>query len=158
MICVDKVLCVRAQRASFVDLTATLTRSLFDPGFPTPPAASIVLWKNRFLTQNNWTRVGDVFPMQSRPDAVYYRPHVIYNPATKLCVVRLAASLLRCALRRPPLPSLVLHARPSSYILWTNAQNSTACPAGSHGKCYFTATSPTPEGPFRYHVRKRRGR
>lgn len=45
---------------------------------------SIVLWTNRYLSQNNWTRVRDVFPMKSRPVATYYRPHVIYNPSTKL--------------------------------------------------------------------------
>jgi hypothetical protein len=67
----------------------------------------------------------------------------ILSEQGRACRLTLRLTMSNVIRRHPPL---------SSYVLWINAQNSSACPQNSAGKCYMTATSPTPEGPFEYHV------
>eukprot|EP00035_Acanthoeca_spectabilis_P010325 m.182837 g.182837 ORF g.182837 m.182837 type:complete len:289 (+) comp14984_c0_seq5:392-1258(+) len=48
---------------------------------------NISLYTSPNLTSGSWSYAGDLLPMASRPEGVYYRPKVVYSAATKLYVL-----------------------------------------------------------------------
>jgi len=44
---------------------------------------NISIFTSPNLTSGSWTYVADLLPVNKRPSATYYRPKVVFNPATK---------------------------------------------------------------------------
>jgi beta-xylosidase len=48
---------------------------------------NISIWTSPDLSSGSWTFVGNAIDVDSRPPGVVYRPHLVYNPSTKLYVL-----------------------------------------------------------------------
>lgn len=48
---------------------------------------NITVWTSPDLTSGSWRKVGDAFPLASRPQGLIFRPDAIFNPNTNLWVL-----------------------------------------------------------------------
>jgi hypothetical protein len=48
---------------------------------------NISIWTSPNLTSGSWTYVGNAINVTDRPAGMIYRPHVVYNPNTKMYVL-----------------------------------------------------------------------
>ena len=48
---------------------------------------TINVWRSTSLQNRSWERLGEALPVATRPVGVYFRPHVQFNPRTKMYVL-----------------------------------------------------------------------
>ena len=48
---------------------------------------NITVWTSPSLASGSWVKVGDAFPLDSRPPGLIFRPDAIYNPNTRTWVL-----------------------------------------------------------------------
>ena len=51
------------------------------------PDHNISIWSSPNLTSSSWTYVGNAINVADRPAGVVFRPHLVFNPNTKLYVL-----------------------------------------------------------------------
>lgn len=81
-------------------------------------AGRILVWTSPDLSQRSWSEPTEIMPAAERPTGIYFRPHLVFNPAT------------------------------AKWVLWVRWLPPTGPSLFDDNTTYLTATSPSPLGPF----------